>query len=200
MIVYIKPIVRILLGIVFVFPPGQAVYAGRDDDQSGRITGSHGNGISSTMGTNGRVGDTFSIPRRDDTHGITFNSALGSPLKTDHACEALRVNDVPQDEWLDASPELTAWFQRFVNAVDHAEEWVEVAGVLTEGKRYGYLDRVADWGDDQYTPLHYAAEEGDLEVVKALVQDYGFVVDSKTSTYKSTPLHPFRFKRECRSR
>ncbi len=46
-----------------------------------------------------------------------------------------------------------------------------------------------NWGDDQYTPLHYAAEVGDLDVVQELTEKYEISVDITVGIYESTPLH-----------
>lgn len=93
-----------------------------------------------------------------------------------------------KEEILQASSGLMAWFQRFVDVLGHADEWAEVAGVLAEGRRCGYLDKSVAWDDDQYTPLHYAAEEGNLEVIKELVGRDKVPVDIITSERKRTPL------------
>ncbi len=78
------------------------------------------------------------------------------------------------------------WFESFVNMVDNAETWKEVTQVLDQGN--GYLEQLVPWDDDQYTPLHYAAEKGDLGVVKELIQRRGVPVDIRTG-HQRTPLH-----------
>jgi len=120
---------------------------------------------------------------------------LASPLQLGSASadaksisEVVPRQDEKKEEVQQASPDLVAWFQRFVDVLDHAEEWVEVAGVLAEGRRYGYLDKGVAWDDDQYTPLHYAAEEGSLKAVKELAEQYGVRVDIETGERGRTPL------------
>lgn len=43
--------------------------------------------------------------------------------------------------------------------------------------------------DDYYTPLHYVAEEGDLEVVAELINNREVLVDIQTSKTGRTPIH-----------
>ena len=44
-----------------------------------------------------------------------------------------------------------------------------------------------EWEDDQYTPLRYAAQKGDLDVVEELIEKHGVPVDIKTGIYQRTP-------------
>ena len=81
------------------------------------------------------------------------------------------------------------WFHEFVNAVDNAEAWSAIAKVLDRGKPFGYLTQSIGWEDDHYTPLHYAAQKGDLEVVEELIEKYKVPVHIATDRYKRTPLH-----------
>lgn len=125
-------------------------------------------------------------PTELSIHALQKQST-GSEVKP--AGGVVQGQDEKKEEASQASPELTAWFQRFVDVLDHAEEWDEVAGLLAEGRRCGYLDKGVSWDDDQYTPLHYVAEEGDLEVVQELIEKYGIPVDIRTKEYQRTPLH-----------
>ncbi|MFM2428364.1 MAG: hypothetical protein RL012_248 [Bacteroidota bacterium] len=73
--------------------------------------------------------------------------------------------------------------------LDNAEEWSEIERVLKAGKPLEYLIRPIVWEGDQYTPLHYAAEAGDLAVVKELVENNNIPADVRTGRCKRTPLH-----------
>lgn len=133
------------------------------------------------------------------------NDGAGSPAPIEHASRSLQSHsaasndrsteaiissqDEKKEEASEASPGLVDWFQRLVSAVDNAEEWAEVEGTLAEGRQCGYLDKHVTWDDDQYTPLHYAAEAGDLEVVQALIEKDGIPVDIRTGKCQRTPLH-----------
>ncbi len=83
------------------------------------------------------------------------------------------------------------WFHEFVNAVENPEAWTwnDIEKVLDRGKPLGYLTRPIAWDDDEYTPLHYAAQEGDLEVVKELIEKHNISVDIRTGEHQRTPLH-----------
>jgi ankyrin repeat protein len=85
---------------------------------------------------------------------------------------------------------LNAWFESFVDVVDvgNAKEWDALATSLDQEKEGGYLDKNVEWEDDQYTPLHYAAQKGDLDIVEELIEKHGVPVDIKTGTYLRTPL------------
>jgi len=82
-----------------------------------------------------------------------------------------------------------AWFYAFIDAVNDAEKWSDVEEVLEEGKKCQYLFKTSGWEDDEYNPLHYAAQVGDEEVVKELVEKYSVPVDLKTGIFQRTPLH-----------
>ena len=81
------------------------------------------------------------------------------------------------------------WFHEFVNAVDNAEELDEITSVLDKGNTLGYLTQPIGWDDDKYTPLHYAAEEGAIDVVQELIEARNIPVDIRTGECKRTPLH-----------
>ena len=81
----------------------------------------------------------------------------------------------------------TVWFESFVEAVDHAENFKEVQKVIGQGK--AYLACRVEWEDDEYTPLHYAAEQGNLEAVKELIEKHGIPINIKTGLCQRTPLH-----------
>ena len=152
--------------------------------------------ISNSLDTDFQNGHGSSLPI------ASSNDALASTEQSVHVlqphstisdkgtiAEAVQGQDEKKEEISQASSNLTDWFQRFVDTVDHAEEWAEVAGLLAEGRRCGYLDKGVVWGDDQYTPLHYAAEVGDLDVTEELVKKYNIPVDIRTDGYQRTPLH-----------
>jgi hypothetical protein len=90
---------------------------------------------------------------------------------------------------LSPSIDFKTWFTSFINAVDHAEVWDEIKLVLEEGKSKQYLSDSIEWEDDQYTPLHYAAQVGDEEVVKALIEEYIVPLSLKTGICQRTAMH-----------
>ena len=131
------------------------------------------------------------------------SSAGGSPMSAQ--ITSMQENKEPEDAKLIAvtaneatdaqvapaySPEdHENWFHEFVNAVDNAEELDEITSVLDKGNTLGYLTQSIAWDDDQYTPLHYVAEEGDIEVMKELIEARKIPVDIRTGECKRTPLH-----------
>ena len=144
----------------------------------------HGNGsllpASSSNGSPGTLAPT------EQSVQVPRPSSAASETKLNEAI--VPSQDEKKEEVWQASADHEAWFQRFVDAVDHAEEWDEVAGILAEGRRRGYLDKTVEWDDDQYTPLHYAAEEGNLKVVEELVKKDNIPVDIITDGRGRTPL------------
>ncbi len=129
--------------------------------------------------------DGVLVPMEQSEHTLQPHSALSDKNAIE---EVVQGQDEKKEEVSQASPDLTAWFQRFVDVLDHAEEWNEVAGVLAEGRRHGYLDKSVAWDDDQYTPLHYAAESGNLKVIEELVKRDKIPVDITTGERKRTSL------------
>ena len=83
----------------------------------------------------------------------------------------------------------TIWFESFVEAIDHAENFKEVQKVLDQGKAQDYLACGVELEDDEYTPIHYAAEQGNLKVVQELVEKRNVPVDIRTGIHQRTPLH-----------
>ena len=83
------------------------------------------------------------------------------------------------------------WFHEFVNAVENPEVWTwnDIEEVLDKGRSLGYLTQSIGWDDDKYTPLHYAAEEGAIDVVQELIEERNIPVDIRTGECKRTPLH-----------
>jgi Ankyrin repeats (3 copies)/Ankyrin repeat len=84
---------------------------------------------------------------------------------------------------------LSTWFKSFVDVVDDEQRsWSAIQAVLDEGGA-NYLKQPVELEDDDYTPLHYVAEEGDLEVVTELINNREVPVDIQTSKTGRTPLH-----------
>ena len=87
-----------------------------------------------------------------------------------------------------ALKEHKAWFNTFVTALAYKKNSHEFIEILNKGKKY--LGRVIDWEDDTYTPMHYAAKCGDLEVVKILAaKPYSVPLDLKAGEHQRTPCH-----------
>ena len=83
---------------------------------------------------------------------------------------------------------LRSWFESFVDAVDNGKQDV-INEMLTQGSQTGYLQANVQWGDDRYTPLHYSAEEGCLQLVQDLVEKHKVPSDIKTGGFGRSPLH-----------
>jgi ankyrin repeat protein len=83
------------------------------------------------------------------------------------------------------------WFESFVEAVDNAKDFSEIQEVLDQGVsgEKNYLKQCIAWDDDTYTPLHYAAEKGDLEIVQELIEERAIPVNIQTGICGRTPLH-----------
>ena len=82
-----------------------------------------------------------------------------------------------------------AWFKSFSSIIDYTEGWDAVADILKKGKELGYLNQCIAWEDDAYTPLHYAAQKGELEIVQELIEVYDVSVAIRTNIYGRTPSH-----------
>ena len=133
------------------------------------------------------------------------SSAGGSPMSAQ--ITSMQENKEPEDAKLIAvtaneatdaqvapaySPEdHENWFHEFVNAVENPEVWTwnDIEEVLDKGRSLGYLTQSIGWDDDKYTPLHYAAEEGAIDVVQELIEERNIPVDIRTGECKRTPLH-----------
>ncbi|MEM7055827.1 MAG: ankyrin repeat domain-containing protein, partial [Bacteroidota bacterium] len=77
-------------------------------------------------------------------------------------------------------------WETFLRLMDDADELREITGFLDQHQ--DFVNSKHWWTKDtDYTPLHYAAEQGDLEVVKALIAR-GAEVNVKTGD-DITPLH-----------
>ena len=50
------------------------------------------------------------------------------------------------------------------------------------------ITKTYEFLDDEYTSLHYAAEQGKLEVVKELVENRGVAIDIRSGKKSKTPL------------
>jgi hypothetical protein len=66
---------------------------------------------------------------------------------------------------------------------------------LDEGQNNQWLVVTVTWPEEgretgcKYTPLHYAAAQGNLKIVEKLVEQRGVSVDIRTREDNSTPLH-----------
>jgi hypothetical protein len=141
---------------------------------------------------------TSSATPSPSSSGGSPMSAQLSPVQGSEAPEDAKLIAVTANEATDAqvapaySPyDHESWFHEFVNAVENPEVWTwnDIEAVLDKGKPLGYLTRPIAWDDDQYTPLHYAAEKGDQEVLEELVEKNNIPVDIRTGRCKRTPLH-----------
>lgn len=82
-----------------------------------------------------------------------------------------------------------SWFSWFTLVMDYAQSKEEMSEVLREGSEKGYLDKsIFLRSDNSVTPLHYAAESGDLETVKLLIED--FKVDVQAIQKKDSQKNP----------
>lgn len=79
------------------------------------------------------------------------------------------------------------FFKTFVELVDDEDTlWDDIANFLA--KHSEEVQETYEWDGDEYTPLHYAAERGDLDLVEELVEERNVPVDIKTSQSSITPL------------
>ncbi|MEN0016359.1 MAG: ankyrin repeat domain-containing protein [Bacteroidota bacterium] len=80
----------------------------------------------------------------------------------------------------------------FMELIDSREPMEEIKTFLYtyvgETRRLHLLEVTYLWNRKEYTALHYAAEEGYLEVVDHVIQDYHLPVDMLTKSKKVTPL------------
>ena len=81
------------------------------------------------------------------------------------------------------------WFNSLSMAMEYAESDDELIQILDEGKTKGYLLKPIFWDRKVYTPMHYAAQEGGLTVVKMLEEKYQVPLDTAIGPYKKVPLH-----------
>ena len=161
------------------FTPSEAIVSEAPDTNA-----QNGNGpILPATSSNGALATTA-----QSVHALQQPSSALEKKPAEEVVQSIST-DEKKEEASQYSLDLEMWFHRFVDAVDHAEEWDEVAGILAEGRRRGYLDKTVEWDDDQYTPLHYVAEGGDLEVVQELIEKYHIPVDIRTGGGKRTSLH-----------
>jgi len=96
-----------------------------------------------------------------------------------------------------------AWFTSFTQAAVQIEQnlrdeaaWDHMEHVLDEGEKNDFLAASIVWPNDsnpntqyEYTPLHYAAARGLLELVRELVEKRNVGADLPTNGKKNTPLH-----------
>ncbi len=102
-----------------------------------------------------------------------------------------------------SSPSYKEWFASFTQIAAQIEEdskseaaWDEMEQLLDKGSKNGFLERSITWINDsnptaqyEYTPLHYAAARGLLELVRELVEKRNVDADLPTNGKKNTPLH-----------
>ena len=84
------------------------------------------------------------------------------------------------------------FIRSFMEHIDSREPIEEIKTFLYthvgETSRLHLLESTYFWHRKEYTALHYAAEEGYLEVVDHVIQDYHLPVDMLTKSKKVTPL------------
>ncbi|MHA7877381.1 MAG: ankyrin repeat domain-containing protein [Bacteroidota bacterium] len=102
-----------------------------------------------------------------------------------------------------SSPLHQKWFTAFTQAAAQIGEdpkdeaaWDNMEHVLDEGEKNDFLAASITWANDsdssthyEYTPLHYAAARGMLELVKELTEQRSVRADLQTNAKKNTPLH-----------
>ena len=81
-----------------------------------------------------------------------------------------------------------SWFSLFTLVMDYAQSKKELNEVLQEGNNKGYLNKFIVGRGNAITPLRYAAESGDLEMVKLLIED--FQVDVQAIQQKDSQKNP----------
>jgi hypothetical protein len=114
---------------------------------------------------------------------------LGVLLATD-GCQGMHQRlGMMREEGNTASDTHLTWFKSFVDAVNNENEeegWDAVDKALDEGQRNQQLGVTVTWSGEgeeavcEYTPLHYAAAKGDLQIVRELVEQRGISVDIRT--------------------
>ena len=82
-----------------------------------------------------------------------------------------------------------AWFRALTMFIDHSEDKSELQSILNEGQSKGYLTKAIFWDDKECTPMHYAAQEGDLTVVRKLSEAYQVPLGMAVGNYQKIPLH-----------
>ncbi len=101
-----------------------------------------------------------------------------------------------------SSPSYKEWFTSFTQIAAQIKEdseseaaWDGIEQLLDEGSKNGFLKRSSTWINDsnptaqyEYTPLHYVAARGLLELVKELVEKRNVNVGLPTNGKKNTPL------------
>ncbi|MEO1301077.1 MAG: hypothetical protein AAFU83_02385, partial [Bacteroidota bacterium] len=101
------------------------------------------------------------------------------------------TESLEQQDQQDEEPDWD-FIKTFIEYVDSREPVEEIKTFLytrvgQTHKRH-LLESTYRWNEREYTPLHYAAEEGYLEVVDHLIQDYDLPADILTESKRVTPL------------
>jgi len=95
------------------------------------------------------------------------------------------------------------WFAAFTQAVEQIDQdreseaaWDNMEQLLRTGGKNEFLERSIAWPNDsnsstqyEYTPLHYVAAKGLIELVKELVEKKNLDADLRTDKKENTPLH-----------
>lgn len=103
-----------------------------------------------------------------------------------------------------SSPSHQKWFASFTQTAAQIEEdqenetaWDDMEKILDEGAKLNFLTASITCTNDsnlvittyEYTPVHYAAVRGLLELVKELIEKRSVDANLQTSEKKNTPLH-----------
>lgn len=155
------------------------------------ISPSHSGGDSSLSNNTSltQVASDASHDAYDHTFVSTsLSQAQGSSLSNSNV--GIEQELVAPKELPDYSEEShKAWFRVFTMYMNHARDENELKSILNEGKSKGYLTKAIFWDDKEYTPMHYAAQEGDLTVVRRLSEMYQVSLGMVVGDYQKIPLH-----------
>ena len=145
------------------------------------------------------VADTDTIMAEANSKEVTRKRLATTPLGRTEAQQVAAKKTKKEG----SSPSHKTWFASFTQAVAQIEQdlrdeaaWDTMDQVLDQGAKSDFLVASIMWPNDsnpdaqyEYTPLHYAAARGLLELVKELVGYRSIPVDTQTQDNKNTPLH-----------
>ena len=85
--------------------------------------------------------------------------------------------------------EHNSWFHAFTLSMDYAQSKEELVEVLRQGENRDLLQRPILRDSGYTTPIHYAAESGDLEMVKLLAEEFHVDCATTLGNAQEAPLH-----------